>query len=1236
MEPPDENDLACHVGRQYGSYRIERRIGKGGMGEVFAARHIDTGEYVALKTLSRHHPTQYYRFKREFRALADVHHPNLIRLGELVIADRGPSFFTMELLDGESFTSWARRGTPVAKLPDLERLRAGLRQLVEGLECLHGKRCVHRDLKPSNIMVTCEDRVVILDFGIIAESSESDRGMTRDGQVLGTPIYMAPEQAQGQRAGPPADFYAIGVILYECLTGKPPFNSFPLVKLLDKQADTTADPGSEIPEIPPMLRELCVNLLHRDPSRRPTGPQLLVRLGGRDARPRPVESMFVGRQVELGQLRTALANVRARGRAVTVCVRGRSGHGKSTLLREFVGETQRESELIVLRGRCRERETLPYKGVDAVVDALGVYVRRLDEAERLALRPKYVGVLARVFPVLDEIWEQDPYEQISANPHETRSLGWASLRDLLTRLSARGQLLVIINDFQWADRDSVEILRAMTRGPEAPPMLLAITVDDAQTDMLGRDVADEFDERDVRRIELGALPELEARKLALSLLRARMDPDAPLEPGPLQARAEAIALRCGGSPFFINQMVLGGEGISSGADLADLVVHRLEQLDPPARRLLEVVAVSGGPLAQSLAIELSGETGEERLVMLCELGLLVRSEAGADPVVEAAHDRIREICLAGLTAEQRRALHWAIGERLLARDGSDPTSDRVFAIADHFDAGLSLIDSLSATRRLELAQLQARAGERALEAAAWTSARRYLMLGYRLAQPWLDQARRGEGPRELCLALAFGRAQVEAMAKSETGDAAFDDLMEWSLPVAEIGRIVARRVVILRRVDRMSAALDVGLAGLGRLGLKLPRNPSIVWGIVAVLRGWFTLGRRSLEALRALPEANDELLRARLDVMVELSRPAYLVSQSLYIMMAGYVTRTIHRNGYHGSAIPTLVRLAVSVGYLGKGREAGELCDRALALGNYRSVRPLELLTARVLSFLVLPTSRPFSKLMSDIEPAYRECCSCDLFEAAGYAAVGWLSLSFWTDAPLSDIADKLTRFEALNPGFGSTFSGNCIAAGRRNVRRLSEGTESALPEEVDELIVRYLDMFYQMALKIQLCDYQAAAMLRSQIPADYEKVMLGNLTVPALAMYSAILEAQRWPLASARERWRSLRAIRRFAKTTRRWATQGPENFGPMADIVAGEIAALRGQIDQAMATYERARMGAMANRSHALVGLACMRLARLAHRRGHKLMAEPAFESALTTYEVWGATALVTRLREIGIEGV
>ncbi len=1228
-------DDACRVGGQYGSYRLEQRIGVGGMGEVFSARHVDTNELVALKTLARAHATHRYRFKREFRALADVEHPNLVRLGELVVPEAGPAFFTMELLDGLALTAWIRGDTPRGKLADLGRLEPALLQLLEGLDCLHAHDYVHRDLKPSNVMVTHDGRVVILDFGIIAEHNELDRGVTRDGQVLGTPAYMAPEQATGDRAGSPADLYALGVILYECLTGEPPFTGPAMRMLTEKQDGPTPDPALITDEIPARLRDLCLQLLNRDPSRRPTASEVLAELGARTGGQTRRASTFVGRKRERDLLHRSLAEVRELGQALTVQVRGRSGHGKSALVREFIAEAQREGDLVVLRGRCRERETLPYKGVDAVVDALGVYLRQLEDAELAALRPRYLAAFTQVFPVLDELWAIDERERSLLDPHEARSLGWAALRELFTLLGRRHPVLISIDDFQWADLDSAAILRTLTRGPDAPALLLLIAARDelVTPELLSWLDEDEGARRALRRIEIGPLPESEARDLALALLREQLADPAASEPGPLRSRAEAVALRCGGSPFFIGQMVLGGESVASIEDIDQIVVRRLERLEPVERRLLDVVAVAGGPLVQDLALALSPGATAETVEALCAIELLVRSEADHGPgpglgLIEAAHDRIRERTLAELEPEVRRGLHWAIGEQLLARSGADPAGDDIFAIADHLEAGLASVDSLAGPRRLELAQLQRRAGERALAAAASTSARRYLALGYRLVQPWLAEASRGEGPRELCLAIVAGRVQAEAMAKSGLADGAFDELLTWSLSTTELGQIVAQRVASLRRADRMREAIDVGHRGLARLGWSLPRDPSIPRALLAVLLGWRSLGKLDVQALCNLPEIADERVRVRLDVLAEVTISAFLNHPSSSILIAGTIARAIHRHGRHDSIVSVLVHLALMVSLLGKSRDASDLCERALELGRQRAIAPLDVLRARVLSFLVLPVTRPSLGLAEEIEPLHRECCDCDLQEDAGFLAVLGASIYLLTDMRLSAVLATLGRFEARNPSLGSAFGQQQLSLVRRYVNGLTHG-ETWEPEPIENVIARYADISYRFSLAIQFSDFDRAREIHKQFPADYERVMMGSFAIPNHAMFGAILEAERWPLSGV-ERWRSQRVLRRHARTLRRWAKQGPETFGPLSDLVEGEIATTRGRFEQAMAAYERARAKATLNRSPYVVGLACVRLARLAHRRGHTLTAESALAAALETYEAWGAKALVARLRE------
>src|SRR5262249_35029400 len=177
------------------------------------------------------------RFKNEFRALSDLHHTNLVSLGEL-IQDEGLWFFTMELVDGDDFLAHVR---PHGK-HDESRLRATLGQLADGLGALHRAGKVHRDIKPSNVRVTRDGRVVLLDLGLVTDAAIEGGARTSSDQVVGTATYMAPEQAQSKPVTAAADWYAVGVVLYEALTGELPFSGSPLEVLMRKQSELPKPP----------------------------------------------------------------------------------------------------------------------------------------------------------------------------------------------------------------------------------------------------------------------------------------------------------------------------------------------------------------------------------------------------------------------------------------------------------------------------------------------------------------------------------------------------------------------------------------------------------------------------------------------------------------------------------------------------------------------------------------------------------------------------------------------------------------------------------------------------------------------------------------------------------------------------------------------------------------------------------------------------------------------------------
>jgi serine/threonine protein kinase len=211
-------------------YEIVRKLGQGGAGAVYLVLDRDTGETLALKKLLRMDIQGVLRLKREFRSVADLHHPNLIKLYDLGRAD-DTWFITMEYLAGTdliTFLGSSGRSSITLRLglppgggletdgSALARLVAAFQQLASGIHALHRAGMLHRDLKPSNVLVASE-RVVVLDFGLIREMGGSAVTVTNDNLVSGTPAYMAPEQVRGSELGEATDWYAFGVMLYEAL-----------------------------------------------------------------------------------------------------------------------------------------------------------------------------------------------------------------------------------------------------------------------------------------------------------------------------------------------------------------------------------------------------------------------------------------------------------------------------------------------------------------------------------------------------------------------------------------------------------------------------------------------------------------------------------------------------------------------------------------------------------------------------------------------------------------------------------------------------------------------------------------------------------------------------------------------------------------------------------------------------------------------------------------------------------
>jgi len=633
-----------------GRYQIEEKIGQGGMGIVYRATDRLTGDTVALKYVIKKQPDndEAYRLAlaHEFQTLAGLRHPHIISVLDFGFDEETRPFFTMAYLSEMMTILEAGQERSFDQKIEL------IQQLLQALAYLHRRGVLHRDIKPDNVLFD-SGGVRLLDFGLAATDQVSGN------DSMGTPLYLAPELFDGQDYSKAADLYAVGVLLFQLLTGEHPFAPFDY-KFMDRVLDAEPDLAGVDERLQPFLTQL----LAKQPNNRfASAPDTLAALAQALGKPLPEETpairesylqaaTFVGRDVEIATLHKALHGAMAKKGSAWL-IGGESGIGKSRFVDELrIWALVQGFEVVHSRGTDGGR-SVPYHFWRNVLQRLVVTLDPIDDLTASIIKP--------IVPTIEQLLNRSVVDA----PELEESASQIRLFTTLARLiwQAKRPLLLIFEDLHWAEASLLPI-PYLTRFINECQVVLIATYRTDERPTLAAELPEEINQLTLERLSSHAMAQLSASMLGNEVGRDQRVFDM------LQKETE-------GNAFFFVEVVRAlaeeaGQLAQIGTDafpdtllthgIQNIVQRRISKLPTQAFTLLCQTAVAGRTLDIPLIKALAGNIRvEHEWLTLCADAAIL---AVQDGVWQFAHGKIRDGLLAQLSAAETIAYNQKVAETI--------------------------------------------------------------------------------------------------------------------------------------------------------------------------------------------------------------------------------------------------------------------------------------------------------------------------------------------------------------------------------------------------------------------------------------------------------------------------------------------------------------------------------------------------------------------------------------------
>ncbi len=751
-----------------GRYEVKRFLGEGGKKRVYLAHDglLDRDVAFALIKTEGLDEVGRERIRREAQAMGRLGaHPHVVSVFDLGEVD-GQPFIVTELMGGGDVEGLIEKA-PAHRIPLADAMRI-TDEVCRGLEFAHSKQIVHRDLKPGNVWLTADGTAKIGDFGLAVATDKAR--LTQAGLMVGTVSYMPPEQAMGGEVSPKSDLYSLGAMLYELVTGRPPFIGDESVAIITQHLNTPpVAPSWHVPDLPVGLETLILRLLEKDPGKRPaSASEVRAALSGVRPHARPLPEgagagpdaapsgsgrrvvragagaspsdqlavppapgahpgenpiyrrIFVGREAELGQLQRSF-DAALSGEGAIGMVVGEPGIGKTSLCEQLATYVAMRGGKALI-GHCYEEGSLslPYL---PFVEAMRSYVLARDpDGLRHDLGSGAAEVARVVSEIRDRLPQTDLAAPVSSGPEDDRWRLLQAVTGFLRNASGVQPLLIVLEDLHDADRGTLDLLLHLSRNLQGARLLIVGTYRDVEVDRnhpLSGALAELRRSAGLVRVSLRGLTVDEVHRM-YCVIRGQEVP---------WSRAEAIHRQTEGNPLFVQEVLryLVEEGLvvreggryaltEAGADagipegLRDVVGKRLSRLSERANQVLSVASVIGRDFRLDVLQRVVTFTEDELIEALEEAqerAVIEEHGSGGPLAFRFTHAFFRETLYEEIFAARRIRWHQQVA-RALEAVHAKRLEEHAAELAEHFAHSS---DPADLTKAVEYAELAARKAE---------------------------------------------------------------------------------------------------------------------------------------------------------------------------------------------------------------------------------------------------------------------------------------------------------------------------------------------------------------------------------------------------------------------------------------------------------------------------------------------------------------------------------------------